>query len=56
MNKVSIEEIEAAMLENKIDQNKVQAVIKQLEQVIEELKNDKETTPKPKWEYIILLD
>lgn len=54
--KVDIQEIEAAMLENKIEQTKVQAVIKQLEQVIEELKAEKDTeTPKSKYEYVIVL-
>ena len=58
MNKISLMEVEATMLDNKIDQNKVQAVIKQLEQVIEELKLEKEqnSVPKSKYEYIILLN
>lgn len=53
--KVDLQEIEAAMLENKIDTTKVRAVIHQLEQVIEELKNDKDQIPKSKYEYVVIL-
>jgi hypothetical protein len=54
--KVSIEEVEAKLLENKIDAIKVAQIVKQLEEVVEELKADKDTTPKPKWEYVIVLN
>jgi hypothetical protein len=56
MSKISIEEVEAKLLENKIDATKVAEIIKQLEEVVEELKADKDTTPKPKWEYVIVLN
>lgn len=58
MSKVSIEEVEAKLLENKIDANKVAAIIKQLEEVVEELKAEKEIEvgPKQKWEFVIVLN
>jgi len=56
MSKVGIEEVEAKLLENKIDAIKVAQIVKQLEEVVEELKAEKDTTPKPKWEYVIVLN
>jgi chromosome condensin MukBEF complex kleisin-like MukF subunit len=55
MSKIAIDEVEAILLENKIDKNKVQSIIQDLEKVVEELKNDKEVTPKSKWEHVIVL-
>ncbi len=55
--KVSIEEVEAKLLENKIEATKVATIVRQLEEVVEELKAEKETeTPKTKWEFIIVLN
>ena len=58
MAKISIEQIEATLLERKIDAVKVHEIIKDLEQVVEEEKADRlaETDPKPKWEHLIILD
>lgn len=55
--KVSIEEVEAKLLENRIAPNQVQTIIRQLEEVVEELKAEKdaEATPKQKWEFVIVL-
>lgn len=55
--KVSIEEVEAKLLENRIEPAKVQVILRQLEEVAEELKAEKDTeTPKAKWEYVIVLN
>lgn len=55
--KVSIEEVEAKLLENKIEATKVAAIVRQLEEVVEELKAEKDTeTPKTKWEFVIILN
>jgi len=55
--KVSIEEVEAKLLENRIEANQVQTIIRQLEEVVEELKAEKENeTPKAKWEHVIILN
>lgn len=54
--KVSLEEVEAKLLENHVEPARVQTIIHQLEEVVAELKADKETeTPKSKWEYVIVL-
>lgn len=56
--KVSIEEVESKLLENRIEPNQVQTIIRQLEEVVEELKAEKdaEMTPKQKWEFVIILN
>lgn len=56
--KVSIEEVEAKLLENKIAADKVQVIVRQLQEVVEELKAEKDAnaTPKSKWEYVIVLN
>jgi len=54
--KIDIQEVEGVLLQNKVDQAKVQAVIKDLNEIIEELKNDKDITPKQKYEYVIILN
>jgi hypothetical protein len=53
--KIDIDEVESAMVQNKIDAIKIQAVIKDLNQVITELKNDKDVLPKQKWEHVIII-
>jgi hypothetical protein len=55
---VSIEEVEAKLLEKKIDQIKVQEIVKELEEVVQELKEERaaEKGPKQKWEYVIVLN
>jgi hypothetical protein len=56
--KVSLEQIEATLLERKIEPPKVQEIIKDLEQAIEEEKADRDANkvPKAKWEYIIMVN
>ena len=57
MSKVSLEEVEAKLLENQVDPARVQTIIHQLEEVVAELKADKETeVPKAKWEFVIVLN
>ena len=58
MSKVSIENVEAILLDRKIDQPTVTAIIKDLEQSIEEEKEDREANklPQKKWEYIVYLN
>lgn len=56
--KVSLEEVEAKLLENRIAPNQVQTIIRQLTEVVEEIKaeKDSEAGPKQKWEYVIVLN
>jgi hypothetical protein len=56
--KVSLEQIEATLLERKIEPPKVQEIIKDLEQAIEEEKEDRKANavPKAKWEYLIVIN
>ncbi|HOT88634.1 MAG TPA: hypothetical protein PLC59_04020 [Bacteroidales bacterium] len=56
--KVSIEQIEATLLEKKIELPKVREIIKDLQQVIEEEKAEREANkvPKAKWEYLIFIN
>lgn len=56
--KVSIEEVESMLLEKKIDPNKVQEIIRDLNKVVEEEKEEVagEKPPKQKWEHIIILN
>lgn len=59
MAKISLEQVEATLLERKIDAIKVHEIIKDLEQSIEEDKADRlsDTDPKPpKWEFLIVVD
>jgi hypothetical protein len=56
MNKISLEEVEATLNRQKIEPAKVTAIIKDLNQIIEELQNEKDKTPKEKWEYVIILN
>jgi hypothetical protein len=52
-NKVAIEEIESVLLQHKVKDT--QTIIADLQKIIEELAADKDTTPKPKYEHIIVL-
>lgn len=56
--KISIDEVEAVLLEKKIDPIKVKEIIKDLTQAAEEEKEDRQssTTPKQVWEYVIVLN
>lgn len=55
--KIDISEVESTLLEKHFEPNKVQEIIRDLEKIVEELKNDKDQTPKSKYEYaVILLD
>ena len=58
MAKISIEQVEATLLEQKVDPAKVSAIIKDLEQVVEEEKAERQdgTAPSPKWEFLIVVD
>lgn len=53
--KIPLEEVESKMLEHKIDATKVQEILRDLEAVVEELKSEKDSTPKPKWEHVVVL-
>jgi hypothetical protein len=56
--KVDIEEVEAKMLELKVDPAKVNQVVRELEKVVEEIAEEKkaEAGPKQKWEFVIVLN
>ena len=56
--KVSIEQIEATLLERKIDPPKVAEIIKDLLQAAAEDKADNtaNSTPNPKWEHLVILN
>lgn len=56
--KVSLEQIEATLLERKIEPVKVQEILKDLQQSVEEEKeeNANEKGPKAKWEHVIVLN
>jgi hypothetical protein len=58
MAKISIEEVEAKMLELKIDPIKVNQVVMELEKVVEEISEERkaEAGPKAKWEFVIVLN
>jgi hypothetical protein len=58
MSKISIEEVEAKMLELKVDPIKVRQVVTELEKVVEEIAEERKATalPKQKWEHIIILN
>lgn len=58
MSMINIEEVEGLLLQKKIEPPKVQEIIKELEAIAEELKNDKKANavPKSKWEYVIVLN
>ena len=56
--KVTLEQIEATLLERKVEPVKVAEIIKDLEQAIEEEKADREANkiPKALWEYTIIIN
>jgi hypothetical protein len=56
--KISIEEVEAKMLELKVDPIKVQQVVSELEKVVEEIAEERKATsvPKQKWDHIIIIN
>ena len=58
MQKISIEQVEMTLLERKIDQPTVSAILKDLIQAAEEDKADNAANaiPNPKWEHIVLLN
>src|SRR6185503_21240233 len=57
MTKVSIEQIETTLLEQKIEASKVQEIIRDLIKAAEEEKADRSSDgPKPKWEHIIIIN
>jgi hypothetical protein len=58
MSKISLEQVEATLLERKIDPPKVQEIIKDLEQAMEEEKAERDANkvPKAKWEYILFVN
>jgi hypothetical protein len=58
MSKIAIEEVEAKLLEKKFDPIKVAEIVKELEEVAEEIKADNAAAagPKQKWEYVIVLN
>lgn len=58
MAKIDIENVEAILLERKIDQPTVTAILKDLEQAIEEEKADRADNklPTEKWESVILIN
>jgi len=58
MPKVTLEQIEATLLERKVEPVKVAEIIKDLEQAIEEEKADREANkiPKALWEYTIIIN
>lgn len=57
MAKVDIENVEAILLERKVEAVKVQEIIRDLEQAVEEEKVERQENaePKQKWEHIIVL-
>jgi len=56
--KVSLENVEAILLERKVDQPTVTAILKDLTQAAEEEKAEakNENGPKPKWEHVIVVN
>ena len=58
MSRIPIEEVEAKLLEKHFDPAKVAEIVKELEEVAEEIKNDNQAAagPKQKWEFVIVLN
>ena len=52
--KINIDEVESVLLKKKIEQNKVAEIVKELNEIVEELKNDPKE--RQKWEYVIVLN
>jgi len=55
MSKVALEEVEAKLLENKVEPAKVQKIISDLNEVIEELKAERVGGTKQKWEHVVII-
>jgi hypothetical protein len=55
MSKISIEEVESALRAQNVDMKVVNSVLTQLNEVIEEEKENRGTTPKQKNEFLIIL-
>jgi hypothetical protein len=57
MAKIDIQEVEALLLQKKIDTTKVQEIVRDMEKIVEEIKEDRaaERGPKQKWEPIIII-
>ena len=57
MSKVALDEVEAKLLEHKVESDKVQEIISELEKVVQELKEERqaEAGEKQKMEYVIVL-
>lgn len=53
--KIDIENVESILIQRKIDPTKVQEILRDLKVALEEEKEEKDKTPKQKWEYIIVL-
>jgi hypothetical protein len=56
MSKISLEQVEATLLEKKIDRSLVSSIILDLAQSIEEEKADKEPKKKETWEHLVFLN
>lgn len=56
--KIDIEQVEATLLERKIEAVKVQEIVKDLQQAAEEEKADRQANaaPKAKWEYVVVVN
>lgn len=58
MSKLSIEEIQNILVQNKIEAPKIKCIITDLEKVAAELKEERENNklPKSKWEHLVILN
>ena len=54
--RIEIDEVESVLIQNKVESTKVAAILKDLNQVVKELKNEKDPTERQKWEYLIVLN
>jgi hypothetical protein len=55
MSKISIEDVQDALLKQNIDKQVVATVIKDLTEVVQEEKENRDTTPKQKNEFLIVI-
>jgi hypothetical protein len=55
MSKISIEEVESILQKQQLDPVTVKAIVKELNEVIEEIKGSKDPIAKGKWEHVIIL-
>lgn len=58
MSKLSLEQIQTTLEDNKIEKAKIAAILKDLEQAAEEEKEERAANklPKAKWEYLVLFN